>query len=64
MAKPDKRIFELLLDRYRIEASETIFIDDNIINIKVAKELGLNAVHCDSPAGLRQKLSAIITLPL
>ncbi|MBK7093848.1 MAG: HAD-IA family hydrolase [Saprospiraceae bacterium] len=64
MAKPDKRIFELLLDRYRIEASETIFIDDNIININVAKELGLNAVHCDSPAGLRQKLSAIITLPL
>jgi 2-haloacid dehalogenase len=64
MAKPDKRIFELLLDRYSIEASDTIFIDDNIININVAKELGLNAVHCDSPVGLRQKLSAIIKLPL
>lgn len=59
LVKPDRKIFEVLLDRYNIDASDTVFIDDNFINVSVAQELGLMAVHCDSPAGLREKLNAI-----
>jgi 2-haloacid dehalogenase len=59
LVKPDRRIFELLIERYDINASDTVFIDDNFVNVSVAQELGLTAVHCDSPSGLREKLKAI-----
>ena len=42
--KPEHRIYELLLDKYQLKASECLFFDDNIRNIKAAKELGINAV--------------------
>lgn len=42
--KPERKIYELLLDQYQLTASECIFFDDNINNILVAKELGINAI--------------------
>ncbi len=56
LVKPDRRIFELILNRYDLNPHETVFIDDNILNIEVAKHLGLTSVHCDSPEGLKEKL--------
>lgn len=42
--KPERKIYELLLNKYQLTASECIFFDDNINNILVAKELGINAI--------------------
>lgn len=42
--KPERKIYELLLNKYRLDASECIFFDDNINNVLAAKELGINAV--------------------
>jgi len=39
-AKPDKEIFEFMLNDAGIKAEETLFIDDSEANITVAKELG------------------------
>jgi len=62
LIKPDKRIYQLLLDRYSIKAEESIFIDDNINNIKAAKELGFYAIHFENPTQLETDLSNIITI--
>ncbi len=62
LVKPDRRIFELLLDRYNIEVTETIFIDDNIINVGVANTMGMTAVHCGSHGGLHEKLKVLNVL--
>ena len=43
--KPEKEIFNLLLEKYNINASECIYIDDNIENVKVADDLGMQGVH-------------------
>lgn len=59
MIKPDKNIFLLLLDRYRLKAESSIFIDDNIHNIKAAEEIGLYAIHFENPFQLEKKLSSI-----
>jgi 2-haloacid dehalogenase len=56
LVKPDRRIFELILNRYKLDPLETVFVDDNILNIEVAKQLGLTSVHCESPDGLKDKL--------
>ena len=59
MIKPDRQIYHLLLDRYNLKAENTIFIDDNINNIKAAEELGLYAIHFKNPSQLETKLSSI-----
>jgi 2-haloacid dehalogenase len=59
MIKPDKNIFLLLLDRYHLKAERSIFIDDNLQNIKAAEEIGLYAIHFENPIQLEKKLSSI-----
>jgi len=44
LLKPQREIFELLLDRYGLAAAETVFIDDNVPNIEAARALGLHAI--------------------
>jgi 2-haloacid dehalogenase len=60
MIKPDKRIYKVLLDRYQLDAEESIFIDDNPANIETARELGFNAILFDNIANVREQLSEII----
>ena len=59
MVKPDKRIYHLLLDRYHLKAANTVFIDDNLMNVNAAKEIGLYAIHFKNPGQLEADLSAI-----
>lgn len=45
LIKPDARIYELILDRYNLQASETLFIDDLEANINAARACGIHTVH-------------------
>jgi 2-haloacid dehalogenase len=63
LAKPDREIFELLLDRFGLDAGTTLFIDDNIVNLAAASALGLATVHYRSSEGLRSSLRALDLLP-
>ena len=40
--KPDRKIYEILLDRYGLKAKECLFIDDVKENIEGAQVLGIN----------------------
>lgn len=42
--KPDKRIYEITLNKAHKNASECLFIDDNLTNILSAKDLGIESV--------------------
>lgn len=42
--KPYPEFFKILFDRYEINPSEALFIDDNIHNIAGAKALGMNTI--------------------
>lgn len=54
--KPQKEIFEILLTRYAVPASNAVFIDDNIINVTAAKGVGMHGIHFTSPAQLKEDL--------
>jgi 2-haloacid dehalogenase len=56
LAKPDARIFELLLTRIGRPAGDCLFIDDSPKNIAVAQSLGFQTIHFQSPEQLRQEL--------
>ncbi|HWY10825.1 MAG TPA: HAD family phosphatase [Bacteroidia bacterium] len=43
MRKPDKEIFEFVLNQNKLKPEETIFIDDSPQHVKAAGELGINA---------------------
>lgn len=45
MRKPDKIIFEHVLNENNLKPEETIFIDDSIQHVKGAIEAGVNAIH-------------------
>ena len=59
LIKPDKKLYHLLLDRYNLKAECTIFIDDNIKNIKAAEEIGLIAIHFENSSQLEAELLSI-----
>ena len=45
LAKPDKAIFEKMLQDANLLPEETLFIDDMEVNCKAAEELGIQAYH-------------------
>ena len=60
ICKPDKEIYKKLLEKYNLEAKETIFIDDIFDNIKSANELGINAIQFTTLDEVRQKVNLLI----
>jgi 2-haloacid dehalogenase len=60
MIKPDKRFYQILFDRYNVNPTETIFIDDNLNNIIAGQELGLHCIHFTNPENLQTALDKIL----
>jgi putative hydrolase of the HAD superfamily len=44
MLKPEREIFEFLLQRHGLVAAQTVFVDDNQPNIEAARAFGIRAV--------------------
>ncbi len=63
VAKPDRRIFEILLRRHGLEPPATVFADDSAANVEAARELGIVALRYTSVGQLRQDLRALGLLP-
>lgn len=59
LKKPDLRIYNLILDRYNIEAETAVFIDDNKRNIEASKKVNLQTIHFQSPEQLRVDLAKL-----
>lgn len=59
MRKPSPEFYHVLLQRYGLQPHETLFIDDNLRNIKAAEELGINCIHFESPEQLKEELQQL-----
>lgn len=59
VAKPDRRIFEVLLTRYDLDPAAAVFVDDSTRNVEAARDLGFNAVHYTSADQLKLELRAL-----
>lgn len=46
MLKPDPEIYRHLLEKYKLEPSQTVMIDDQAINLKAAQQVGMHAIFC------------------
>jgi putative hydrolase of the HAD superfamily len=45
LRKPDAAAYQLVLDENRLLASETVFVDDALINVEAANAVGIKGVH-------------------
>lgn len=43
--KPDKEIYNILLERFDLVPEESLFFDDRLENVEGAKKLSINALH-------------------
>lgn len=57
MVKPNRDIFDHLLQKAERRAEECIFIDDSLRNVNAANEFGFDAIHFRSSEELRVELS-------
>jgi 2-haloacid dehalogenase len=57
--KPFANIYQLTLDRYALNASDSLFIDDNLRNIEAAQALGIQTIHFKNPDQLQEALQLL-----
>ncbi len=54
--KPFPEFYHRLLNRYNVDPSEALFIDDSLRNVKAAEGLGITSIHFQSPDQLKSEL--------
>jgi HAD superfamily hydrolase (TIGR01509 family) len=55
--KPDKKIYEILLNKFKLNPHNCVFVDDRIENILSAKECGIHIVHMQNNTKLKLALN-------
>ena len=60
LIKPDLQVYRLLLERYGLEASECVFIDDLKENVNAAKNLGINGIVFENYEQAKKELEDIL----
>ncbi len=63
MLKPDRESFEYVLQQIGCNASSVLFLDDNDMNVKSAKEMGMIAYRAAGPEGIALALRKIGVTP-
>jgi 2-haloacid dehalogenase len=63
VTKPDPAIFQLLLDRFGLDPTATVFVDDSAANVAAARRLGFDAIGFTGHEELRRELVARRLLP-
>ncbi len=57
--KPGRQIYEILLERNRLDPRTCIFIDDSLANIEAARALGMTGHHFKDATSLRRDLEEL-----
>lgn len=56
LIKPNPKLYNVLLNRYNIEANESVFIDDNEQNIVTARKMGFHTIHFIEEVDLEKEI--------
>jgi 2-haloacid dehalogenase len=56
MRKPFPEFYQLMIDRFELVPQQTVFIDDNLRNVKAAEQFGIQCIHFTSPQQLKENL--------
>lgn len=62
LLKPDAAIYKCLLERYDLQAEESLFVDDNADNVAGARNVGMKAIQFTSTEELERELKDVFGL--
>ncbi|MDG1761639.1 MAG: HAD family phosphatase [Flavobacteriaceae bacterium] len=57
--KPFSAIYQITLDRYQLNPTNSLFIDDNERNVVAAQRMGIQTIHFQNPKQLKISLQAL-----
>ena len=60
LIKPDLAIYELAISKFKLVPEKTVFIDDNLENIVVAKKLNFKTIHLTDPNMIKEEIQKFI----
>ena len=63
MRKPEKNIFNYLLEQLGLEPHQVLFLDDNPVNVRAAKKVGLQIIKVVQPVAALDQIEQILELP-
>ena len=61
LLKPERAIYERLLERYDLDPAETLFTDDKKTNLLAAEEVGIHTIHFASPDTTPEEIYRLAT---
>lgn len=59
-SKPDRRVYEILLEKYLLAPEETLFIDDIEINVRAAEASGMKGLITYGSEEISKELAAVL----
>jgi putative hydrolase of the HAD superfamily len=59
LIKPEPAIYVYLLERYGLEASQTVLIDDTVVNLEAAAQWGIQTIQFENPVQCGRQLQAL-----
>jgi putative hydrolase of the HAD superfamily len=59
LIKPEPAIFAHLLAQYGLEASQTVFIDDTMVNLEAAAQWGIQTIQFENPGQCERQLQPL-----
>ena len=62
--KPERQVYEMVLQKLRVYPEEAIFVDDLGVNLKPAKEIGFKTIKCNSVKETIKELEQTLELDL
>lgn len=57
--KKDGKLFEILINKYNLDVNKCLFIDDNTINIDIAKQFGIKGILYEDNKKLYSKMKEL-----
>jgi 2-haloacid dehalogenase len=57
--KPLPKIYEILINRYKVDVTKSIFIDDSLKNIKGGEDMGIKGIHFQNSEQLAAELAVL-----
>jgi putative hydrolase of the HAD superfamily len=64
LRKPELPIYELVLERLGVDASEAVFLDDLGINLKPARAMGMTTIKVVDPDDALRELASVLAIAL
>jgi glucose-1-phosphatase len=59
-SKPERRIYEILMERYALMAEECLFIDDIEVNVRTAEQIGMKGIFTNGAQEISRDIEKAI----